>query len=76
MGSPEPQSLGAPPSLGAEKKPLAAPVASSPVTENLLELIWSAVWTAFFAALVTTTYHDLRIAKEGFDVEQIPAVFD
>ena len=37
---------------------------------------WSAVWGAFYAILVVVTYHDLRVAKEGVDTDQIAAVFD
>jgi hypothetical protein len=38
--------------------------------------IWSAVWGAFYAILAVVTYHDLRVAKEGIDTEQIAAVFE
>jgi len=39
-------------------------------------LIWNAIWTAFFAIVIAVTYHDLRVAKEGIDTEQIAAVFE
>ena len=39
-------------------------------------LIWNGVWGAFYAIAVVVTYHDLRVAKEGIDIEQIAAVFD
>jgi hypothetical protein len=39
-------------------------------------LLWGALWTAFYSIAVVTTYHDLRVAKEGIDIEQIAAVFD
>jgi len=39
-------------------------------------LIWNGVWGAFYAISVVVTYHDLRVAKEGIDIEQIAAVFD
>jgi MFS family permease len=38
--------------------------------------VWSAVFGAFYAILVVVTYHDLRVAKEGVDTDQIAAVFD
>jgi hypothetical protein len=38
--------------------------------------IWSAIWTAFNAIVIAVTYHDLRVAKEGVDTEQIAAVFE
>jgi MFS family permease len=39
-------------------------------------LAWSAIFGAFYAIMVVVTYHDLRVAKEGVDTEQIAAVFD
>jgi hypothetical protein len=38
--------------------------------------VWSAVFGAFYAILMVVTYHDLRVAKEGVDTDQIAAVFD
>jgi hypothetical protein len=43
---------------------------------QIVSLIWTATWTAFYAVLVTVVYHDLRVAKEGVDTEQIAAVFE
>jgi hypothetical protein len=39
-------------------------------------LVWDATWTAFSAIVGVVTYHDLRVAKEGADTDQIAAVFD
>jgi hypothetical protein len=39
-------------------------------------LIWSAIWGSFSAVVIVVTYHDLRVAKEGINTEQIVAVFD
>ena len=39
-------------------------------------LIWNGIWGAFYAIAAVVTYHDLRVAKEGIDIEQIAAVFD
>ncbi len=39
-------------------------------------LIWSAIWGTFASVVIVVTYHDLRVAKEGIDTEQIIAVFD
>jgi hypothetical protein len=39
-------------------------------------LIWNGIWGAFYAIAVVVTYHDLRVAKEGVDIEQIAAVFE
>jgi hypothetical protein len=43
---------------------------------KLIGLVWKATWGAFFAAAITVTYHDLRVAKEGLTTEQIAAVFE
>jgi uncharacterized membrane protein len=43
---------------------------------QIVNLIWSAIWTAFYAIVIVVTYHDLRVAKEGIDTDQIAAVFD
>jgi hypothetical protein len=40
------------------------------------ELVWNGVWGAFYAIAAVVAYHDLRVAKEGVDIEQIAAVFD
>jgi hypothetical protein len=40
------------------------------------ELVWNGVWGAFYAIAAVVAYHDLRVAKEGVDTEQIAAVFD
>ena len=39
-------------------------------------VIWSAVYGAFSAVLAVVTYHDLRVAKEGVNTDQIASVFD
>ena len=38
--------------------------------------IWLAAWTALWNCVLIMTYHDLRVAKEGIDTEQIAAIFD
>ena len=42
----------------------------------LLHFAWQIVSTAFGAVLVTVVYHDLRVAKEGIDIESLANVFD
>jgi uncharacterized membrane protein len=39
-------------------------------------LLRNGIWGAFYAIAAVVTYHDLRVAKEGTDIEQIAAVFD
>jgi hypothetical protein len=43
---------------------------------QIVSSVWSAIWTAFYAVLIAVTYHDLRVAKEGVDTEQIADVFE
>jgi hypothetical protein len=45
------------------------------VMTAVCELICNAIVGAGYATLVIATYHDLRVAKEGVDTEQIAAVF-
>jgi hypothetical protein len=40
------------------------------------KLIWGALFGAYSAILVVVIYHDLRVAKEGVDTDQIAAVFE
>jgi hypothetical protein len=43
---------------------------------QVISLIWKAIWSAFFSIVIAVTYHDLRVAKEGVDTDQIAAVFE
>jgi hypothetical protein len=43
---------------------------------QIVNLVWGAIWSAFLAILIVVTYHDLRVAKEGVDTDQIAAVFE
>jgi hypothetical protein len=49
---------------------------AGPVVGLLGKFIWAAIWAAFAAVLVAVTYHDLRVAKEGVDIDQIAVVFE
>lgn len=42
----------------------------------IVQYIWSALTTSFFAVFGAVIYHDLRVAKEGASTAQIAAVFD
>jgi hypothetical protein len=46
------------------------------VIANIGSVIWSAAWTAFWYVVLVMIYHDLRVAKEGVDIERLAAVFD
>ena len=39
-------------------------------------LIWNALFAAYHSVVVAVMYHDLRVLKEGIDIERIAAVFD
>jgi hypothetical protein len=43
---------------------------------DIVNLLWNVVSTAFYAIFIVVTYHDLRVAKEGIDTDQIAAVFE
>jgi hypothetical protein len=47
-----------------------------PVISVIVTLLWGAVYGAFSAVLAVVAYHDLRVAKEGVDTDQIASVFD
>lgn len=51
---------------------------STPALTSLITTQWivSAFISALSAVLVAVSYHDLRVAKEGADTDQIAAVFD
>jgi hypothetical protein len=42
----------------------------------VVKVIWNGLLGAYSAILVVVTYHDLRVAKEGVDTDQIAAVFE
>jgi len=51
-------------------------ITGSSVLITLGTLVWNGVWGAFYAIFGVVTYHDLRVAKEGVDTDQIASVFD
>lgn len=53
-----------------------ASIAAGPVVFLIAVGIWQGISQAFNAVFVAVTYHDLRVAKEGVDVERIASVFD
>jgi hypothetical protein len=46
------------------------------VAFEVVTFLWTALASAYQAVLVTIIYHDLRVAKEGIDIEQLASVFD
>jgi hypothetical protein len=48
----------------------------SPILSIIGSLVWNGIWGALYAIAVVVTYHDLRVAKEGVDIEHIASVFD
>jgi hypothetical protein len=49
---------------------------AGPLIGSVAKVIWQALLGAYDAILVVVTYHDLRVAKEGVDTDQIAAVFE
>jgi hypothetical protein len=43
---------------------------------GIFAIIWFVVWIAYWNCTIIMTYHDLRVAKEGIDTEQIASIFD
>ena len=51
----------------------------APISEGLATLVGTicfVAWSAYWNCVIIMTYHDLRVAKEGIDTEQIAAIFD
>jgi len=46
------------------------------VGTQVVQAVWNAAWTAFWYVTLVMIYHDLRVIKEGVDIDQIAAVFD
>jgi len=53
-----------------------AAVDADPIVELIGRLIWQGLWVSFVTTVVAVAYHDLRVAKEGVDIDQIAGVFD
>jgi hypothetical protein len=49
---------------------------AGPVAGLTGQMIWTGIIAAFSGVVVAVTYYDLRVIKEGVDIEQITAVFD
>ena len=43
---------------------------------TIVDFTWSTFVLAYNSVLVTIVYHDLRVAKEGIDIDHLAAVFD
>jgi hypothetical protein len=43
---------------------------------KLLYFLWQVISTSFSAVLASVVYHDLRVAKEGIDIDHLANVFD
>lgn len=39
-------------------------------------LIWFVAWNALWNCALIMMYHDLRVAQEGVDTQQVAAIFD
>jgi hypothetical protein len=43
---------------------------------SIFAIVWLLPWIAYWNCNIIMIYHDLRVAKEGVDTEQIAAIFD
>jgi hypothetical protein len=50
--------------------------AAGPTISGIATFLWIALSSAFGSIIVAVIYHDLRVAREGIDVERIASVFD
>jgi uncharacterized membrane protein len=55
---------------------LALTAAAGATAATIGNAIWTAIGSAFSSVVIAVTYYDLRVAKEGIDIEQIASVFD
>jgi hypothetical protein len=55
---------------------LALTALAGPIAGLTGQLVWTGIAAAFFGVIITVTYYDLRVIKEGVDIERITAVFD
>jgi len=63
-------------SLGSLLLEFELTVVAGPMVGLIGKLIWKGIWVAFASVVVAVTYQDLRVIKEGIDMEQIAVVFD
>jgi Membrane domain of glycerophosphoryl diester phosphodiesterase len=49
---------------------------AGPLLSNIAVFLWSAAFGAVNAIMIAVVYYDLRVAREGVDIERIAAVFD
>jgi hypothetical protein len=61
--------------IGSKVIQLILGMASSTLA-SIASFIWLAGWTGYWNCVLIMTYHDLRVAKEGVDTEQIASIFD
>jgi hypothetical protein len=64
------------PALGSLLIGLGLAAVAGPIAALIGRWIWGAILAAFAAVLVAVAYHDLRVLKEGVDIEHIASVFD
>jgi hypothetical protein len=50
--------------------------AAGPTAAALGAFLWSVIFGAAYAVVVAVVYHDLRVARDGIDIEGIAAAFD
>ncbi|HWE73914.1 MAG TPA: hypothetical protein VG328_12190 [Stellaceae bacterium] len=46
------------------------------VAGTVVNFVWNAFYAAYNSVAIAVIYHDLRVVKEGIDIDRIAAVFD
>jgi MFS family permease len=62
--------------VGSSMVSLLSALIGGSILNFITTVLWGGFWGAAAAIAVVVAYHDLRVAKEGVDIEQISAVFD
>jgi uncharacterized membrane protein len=47
-----------------------------PVAAMVVNFVWNAFYAAYNSVAIAVMYHDLRVLKEGIDIDRIAAVFN
>ncbi len=62
--------------IGGSLLPVGAAAVAGGAGALIAQVIWQGIAQAFGSVLIVVAYHDLRVAKEGIDIERIAVVFD
>ena len=62
--------------FGSSPLESALTVVAGPIVGFIGRLFWKGLWVSFATVAIAVAYHDLRVVKEGVDVDQVAGVFD